>query len=211
MDNSKACELYGQNRQSGIRVTDTECELGPWLQRNYFQCLAWKCSQYKCVWLKEITPFLTYLLSFSLYPCLELCVSGFLSALKEMIVVHSKWTLVVVALLNKRQMVCDRQGEESPGGSCQISREELYQALLESSHKAQWGVEKLAGTENHTNGNTGLYILKITRGYYSLQVILTRVKIAICGFGLGEGQIDPEPSVQLSSLQKFGYKITTLL
>ncbi|XP_036003187.1 gephyrin b isoform X2 [Fundulus heteroclitus] len=62
--------------------------------------------------------------------------------------------VLTVAGLNKRQTVCDRQGEESPGGSCRLSRDELYQERLESSSKTESSVERLAGTVHQTNGNT---------------------------------------------------------
>ncbi|KAM4529714.1 gephyrin b isoform 3-T3 [Fundulus diaphanus] len=62
--------------------------------------------------------------------------------------------VLTVAGLNKRQTVCDRQGEESPGGSCRLCRDELYQERLESSSKTECSVERLAGTVHQTNGNT---------------------------------------------------------
>lgn len=72
-----------------------------------------------CVWLKGVIPFFNM-------PSLSLCFTHFLFALIEMIIVHSKWTLVVVARLNKRQRVSDRQVEESPADSCRIFSDEVY-------------------------------------------------------------------------------------
>lgn len=72
-----------------------------------------------------------------------------------MIVVHSKWTLVVVPRLNKRQPVCVRRGGESPGGSCRIFRIEFYQGW-KALPGLNAGVEMFAGTTNEINGNTAV-------------------------------------------------------